>query len=130
MEYINNTSEALAKRELYAFYAYAVLPQFGIEEIEIHWETTEALDDDDVSIHRFNTDQGSYALIFEDYDGFGRNESCIKDYILSDDQRFEFILPLSATESSPSYDGFHLPPPSKYCADITGTYTLIKLLEA
>lgn len=128
MEHINNTSEAIGEHELHTFYTYAVLPQFGIENTDIRWEAGEILIPGDEAIHRFSTYESSYALMFEDCGGIGLSESFVRDAILSGDQRFEFVPPLSSTESSPSYDGFHLPVPSKYCPNITGSYTLIRLL--
>jgi len=128
MEDANNTSEPLSEQSLHTFYAYAVLPQFGIKDCDIEWQAAEALGGDE-SLHRFSSEQRSYALIFEDYEGLGSNEAFIKDRLLGDKESYEFVLPISETSISPSYNGLGLPAPSQYCDNVTGTFTLVELFS-
>lgn len=125
---ITNTAEPISEDSLHAFYAYAVLPQFGIDQTQIKWESAEALGGDE-SLHRFEVDRQTYALIFEDYDGLGRNDAFIQDKVLQDGKSYEFVEPVSSSGSAQTYDGFRLPSPSRYCPNITGSFTLIRFID-
>lgn len=112
---------------LHDFYKYAVLPQFGIKNVPIIWQGSHDTGPDETA-HYFKLKEQDYVLIFEDYDGNGRNDAYIKDNVLEYSSLYEFIKPTSQTSNSPSYNGFKLPAPSMYCSGVTGTFTLIKLL--
>ena len=126
MEFVNQTSEQMSEDTLYTFYSYAVLPQFGIIDARVEWHSSEYMDGDE-AVHFFGVDEQSYALIYEDYEGLGNNESFIRNNVLKEGQSFVFVEPESATAISPSYDGFRLPAPSQYSPNITGSYTLVKI---
>jgi hypothetical protein len=113
---------------LHDFYQHAVLPQFGIRDTAISWTITRRTEGDD-GIYYFISDGISHALIFEDYDGLGRTDGFIRDEVLNDYADYEFIKPTSQSYHSPSYDGFRLEAPSRYCPDVTGTFTLVKLFK-
>jgi hypothetical protein len=127
MENTNSNPERISEEALHAFYAHAVLPQFGLHRHDIAWQPAQELDGDE-SLHRFSTDERSFALIFEDHQGLGNNEAFIKNTALDDGASFRFIAPISETSISPSYDGFRLPAPSQHCHNATGTFTLIEVL--
>jgi len=112
---------------IYGFYENAVLPQFGIHNEPITWEGSQDLADE--AIHYFRIGKQPYALIFEDAGGLGQNEDFIREYVAIRSPKFTFVEPTSQTNNSPSYDGFHLPVPCRYCFNVTGTFTLLKLEE-
>jgi hypothetical protein len=118
----------MEKNSLYNYYQHAVLPQFGIKDTEVNWTNSRRVEADEF-VHYFFASSDAFALIFEDYDGLGRNDSFIREHILDDYKGYEFVEPHSATDSAPTYDGFRLPAPSQYCENVTGNFTLLKLLS-
>lgn len=112
---------------LYAFYSYVVLPQFGVGDNEVQWQGSSVLGPDEWA-HYFSLDGTAYVLIFEDAGGLGATESYIRQEVLVSERPFEYVKPISEAPHSPSYDGFHLPTPYQYCPNVTGTFTLIRLL--
>jgi hypothetical protein len=109
-------------------YNKVVLPQFGMRGTEVVWGRRKALGPDE-SAWPFRIWDSHYVLVYEDYQGLGSNEQYVKDHVTSA-RPFEFVLPTSKTTISPSYDGLHFPVPYQYVKDITGTFTLIRLLES
>ena len=109
------------------FYAKAVLPQFGLQGTDAVWGERRVLGLDE-SAYPFRIWDARYILIYEDYQGLGRNPDYIKKEVAGSD-KFEYVEPTSKTSSSPSYSGFHLPVPYQYVRDITGSFTLIRLLD-
>jgi hypothetical protein len=114
-------------KSLYDFYEHAVLPQFGVAAVGISWSGSQNTGPDE-SVHYFSVGGSDFALIFEDYDGLGRNDAYIRENVLEHHVDYEFVNPASNSGCLPSYDGFRLPAPSKYCKNVTGNFTLIKLL--
>lgn len=112
---------------LYAFYTHAVLPQFGIQGVTITWNGSQATGPDE-SAHYFTVDCVDYALIFEDFDGLGRNDAYIRENVIGHHSSYSFVQPIASSATPPSYDGFNLPTPYQYCENITGTFTLIQLV--
>ncbi|HKX72938.1 MAG TPA: hypothetical protein VJM32_02915 [Candidatus Saccharimonadales bacterium] len=121
----------MADEHLQSFYTSAVLPQFGIEDDAITWEASRELGPDELTF-RFKSEGQTYVLIFEDYFGLGRSEDFIKEHLDFSKGEYEFMPPLSAEDKDrlPSYVGFKLPVPFKYCEGVTGTFTLLKVLKA
>jgi hypothetical protein len=113
---------------LHQFYQFAVLPQFAMQDCHISWGESK-LGDGDEAIHYFACEGAEYALIFEDYDGLGRNDAYIRHHVLGRFAAYEFVKPTSATNKAPTYDGFRLSTPSVYCDGVTGNFTLLRLLE-
>lgn len=109
------------------FYTKAVLPQFGLKGLDVVWGERKSLGPDE-SAWPFRIWESHYVLIYEDYDGLGRSEEFVKEHITGS-KKFDFVSPMSKTSTAPSYGGFHLPAPYKYVRDITGTFTIIKLVE-
>lgn len=128
MEKPPNSSRPLNEQTLHKIYTYLILPQFGINNCDITWQPAEILGPDE-SLHHFYTLNRSFALIFEDYQGLGSNERFIADKVLKSDQPCKLVVPISTTTISPFYDGLRLPAPSQYCKNVTGSFTLIKLLN-
>jgi hypothetical protein len=120
----------MTDEQLESFYASAVLPQFGIEDNAIAWEASRELGPDELAF-RFKSEGQTYVLIFEDYFGLGRSEGFIKEHLGFNKGEYEFMPPLSSEEEDqlPSYVGFKLPVPFKYCEGVTGTFTLLKVLK-
>lgn len=112
---------------LHAFYERVILLQFGLQKLPVIWEQSQDIGPDE-SVHYFSIGKRSFALIFEDYDGKGRDPGFIQEHIVVGNRAYKFIAPTSATGSPPSYDGMHLPAPYQYCPNVTGTFTLIELL--
>jgi hypothetical protein len=112
--------------QLHAYYTTAVLPQFGITADNIQWINCRTLGPDEFA-HAFTLDWQRYILIFEDYDGLGRDPEFIDETLDLRPQDFEYIVPTSDTNSSPSYTGFHPPTTYKYVEGVTGTFTLLKV---
>lgn len=110
---------------LYEFYEKAVLPQFGITEAAVGWKGSQDIVDE--SVHYFQIGEQSYALIFEDYDGVGRDPVFIREHVAVRSPKFSFVDPVAEATNPPSYDGFSLPAPFQYCFNVTGTFTLLKL---
>jgi hypothetical protein len=113
-------------KPLYVFYEKAVLPQFGIKDTAITWDGSQDVGPDE-TVHYFQIGKQQYALVFEDYDGKGRDSAFIKEHVAIRSPKFTFVEPEAETNSSPSYDGFRLPTPYQYCHNVTGTFTLLKL---
>ena len=113
-------------KSLYDFYECTVLPQFGLKNVAITWSGSQQTGPDEFA-HYFKLNKIDYALIFEDYDGSGRDDDYIRENVLERHTDYEFVEPTSDTGSSPTYDGFHLPAPSMYCENVTGSFTLIKM---
>ena len=127
-EYITNTSKPIDERTLYDFYTHAVLPQFGITDATVIWQDTEQLGPDEF-LYRFRIDNERYALVYEDYDGLGRADAFIREKVVHEGQDYQFVQPVSQSNTNPSYDGFKLRPPSQYIEGITGTLTLIRISD-
>jgi hypothetical protein len=109
------------------FYTKAVLPQFGFNDAKVAWGAHKRVGPDEFA-WAFEIDGTDYILIFEDYDGLGRHEEYIRENVTGK-AKFTFVEPTSKSLVAPSYNGFKLPVPYKYIEHITGTFTLIKLLE-
>lgn len=116
----------MTDKTLCEFYANAVLPQFGMKDFYVTWTGSQQAGPDEF-IHYFKINNIDYALIFEDYDGIGRNDDFIRENVLERHTKYEYVEPISATSQSPTYSGFRLPPPSQYCENVTGSFTLLKL---
>lgn len=116
------------EKALHVFYTYAILPQFGLQACDVMWHPGEPLGPDE-SLHRFSANKRSYGLIFEDNEGLGYTDAFIRDTILFNNEPYDFIPPLAETSISPSYNGFRLPTPFQYCAQVTGTFTLVEFLH-
>lgn len=110
---------------LFAFYEYALLPQFGIENQDISWHGSSTLGPDE-SAHHFSVANYEYILIFEDYDGLGRSPKFISETLALPEGQYIFVTPKAYTDTPPSLH-FAFDTPFKYAPDITGTFTLIKL---
>ena len=117
----------MRNESLYDFYRHAVLPQFGLKDVNAAWSGSQQTGPDEFA-HYFKLDGTEYALIFEDYDGCGRSDEYIREQVLEHHANYEFVQPTSQTDRAPTYDGFRLPAPCMYCVNITGSFTLIKLL--
>lgn len=111
---------------LYNFYEHAVLPQFGIQDEKITWSGSHRAGGDEF-VHYFMQGVIEYALVFEDHVGLGKNEDFIREHVLDNHSGYEIVEPQSQTSDMPSYDGFRLPAPSRYCENVTGNFTLIQL---
>jgi hypothetical protein len=109
------------------FYSKAVLPQFGIKTLDVVWGERRVLGPDE-SAWPFRIWDTQYILIYEDYQGLGNKRDYVKEKVVGSD-KFEYVEPTSKTSAPPSYNFFHLPAPYKYVRDITGTFTLVKLLN-
>lgn len=113
---------------IYAFYEYALLPQFGIENEHIAWHGSHKLGPDETA-HLFSTDTSDFILIFEDYDGLGRDPSFIEETLRLKSDTYAYVKPKSQTSTSPSLR-LTLPTPYKYAPNITGSFTLLKMHDA
>lgn len=105
-----------------------MLPQFGLDGEQVAWGGYRRIEGDEF-VHYFSRQGSDYALIFEDHDGLGRNDQFIKEHILGAYAAYEFVNPISMTGNAPTYDGFRLPTPSVYAEGVTGSFTLLQLLE-
>lgn len=114
-------------KSLHDFYQHTVLPQFSIKSVSIVWTGCQQTGPDEFA-HYFKLNTVDYALIFEDYDGLGRNDDYIREHVLEHHASYAFVNPTSDTSKFPTYDGFRLPAPSQYCENVTGNFTLLKLL--
>ena len=112
-------------KSLYEFYEKVLLPQFGIENVSIEWSNSDDVGPDE-TVHYFSTNTADYALIFEDYGGFGRDEKFVKENVKLKTDSFEYVHPTSHTDYAPSYP-VKFPVPSKYCVNVTGMFTLVNL---
>lgn len=122
----NNLIYALMESpSLYQFYEKVVLPQFGIKNAAIDWKDSQNIVNE--SVHYFQIDKQSYALIFEDFDGKGRDPAFIREYVAIRSPKYSFVNPTAQATNPPSYDGFQLPTPFEYCFNVTGTFTLLEL---
>lgn len=122
----------MTDKQMEVFYEAAVLPQFGIEpEAKLIWEASRRMGPDELAF-RFNILGQRYILIFEDYFGLGQSPDFIEETLGLRPSMYEFVEPISAESKSnrPSYVGFALPVPYKYCEGVTGTFTLLKLTAA
>ena len=112
---------------LYAFYEYALLPQLGIENEVIGWQKSVEIGPDETA-HYFSTSAHTFILIFEDYDGLGRDPGYIEEALGLLGEEYTFVQPKAASTVAPSIH-FILQTPYKYAPDITGTFTLLKLRQ-
>lgn len=125
----HNTTQAIAEQSLHVFYTYAVLPQFGINRTDVLWNTCERLEGGE-SLHNFEAHGRDYTLIYEDYDGLGRNKAFVQDCVVGVGQTYELVSPVAESTTAPSFDGFRLRAPSQHSPNITGTFTLVMLRKA
>jgi hypothetical protein len=118
---------AMKPEYLYAFYEYTLLPQFDIESEEIGWQKSIEIGPDETA-HFFFTLTHSFVLIFEDYDGLGRDPSFIEETLSLKDGEYIFVSPKVDLMTAPS---IHFIPQTsyKYAPGITGTFTLLRLLQ-
>lgn len=112
---------------LYNFYEHAVLPQFGINDPSIVWRGSRRVEGDEFA-HSFQSQGQDYILFFEDYADGPLSEAYIEKNLLPSGATFNFIEPTSHSNIPPSYDGFRLAAPSQYCENVTGVFTLLKLV--
>lgn len=112
-------------KSLYDFYEKLLLPQFGIKDMQVEWNSSEDVGPDEV-VHYFSANSEDYALVFEDYDGLGRTEAFVKENVKLKSDTFEYVNPSSHTDVPPSYQ-IKFPTPYQYCVNVTGTFTLVKL---
>lgn len=117
----------MREESLYDFYEHVVLPQFGFKDLALNWDGSQRTGPDEMA-HYFAVDGTDYALIFEDAGGLGQNDAYIRQYVLEHHSSYSFVKPIAASGSSPSYDGLQLPAPCQYCENITGIFTLLKLI--
>lgn len=111
---------------LHQFYQHILLPQFGFgKEGTYDWEKTANLGPDETA-HWFARKGKRYILIYEDYDGLGRNRDFISKQLGLAAGQYEFVEPTSATDRAPSYP-IKFPAPCMYARNITGTFTLLEL---
>lgn len=110
---------------LYAFYEYVLLPQFGINNQPVAWHRSTQLGPDETA-HYFAIGTTFYILIFEDFDGLGRNSEFIQSTLGLSPNTYQFIPPEAHTANPPSFS-FKLETPYRYAAEITGTFTLLQL---
>jgi len=113
---------------IYAFYEYALLPQFGIENERIAWQGSHQLGPDETA-HFFSTDAYDFILIFEDYDGLGRDPSFIEETLKLKNDVYTYVTPKPHSNASPSLR-LTLPTPYKYAPNITGSFTLLRMHES
>lgn len=116
----------LEGKHLYAFYEAVILPQFTDFDDEITWNGSQDTGPDETA-HYFKHGKDEYALIFEDYDGHGRSDEYIREHVLEHHTTYEFINPCSETSRPPSYF-LVLPTPYRYCPNVTGAFTLLRLI--
>ncbi|HSH18516.1 MAG TPA: hypothetical protein VK978_03960 [Candidatus Saccharimonadales bacterium] len=109
---------------LYEFYAKVILPQFGMKGVDIQWLNSQDVGPDE-TVHYFYVEGVKYALIFEDFDGLGRDEDFVREHVDLQDLDFSYVKPTSASANTPSYS-IRFPVPYKHCHNVTGTFTLIK----
>lgn len=112
-------------KAVYKFYERVLLPQFGIKDVLIEWKGSDDVGPDEM-VHYFSTSASAYALVFEDYDGLGRMESFIRENVKLRGDNFEYVLPVSYSDFSPSYP-IKFPTPYQYCDNVTGMFTLVRL---
>lgn len=98
------------------------MPQFGIVS-NIAWERSKVTGPDEMA-HYFSIGKQKYILIFEDYGGLGKDPSYIRDHVTT--EKYTFVEPVSKTYDPPSW-GFRLLAPYRYCANVTGTFTLLAI---
>ncbi len=123
----DSSNEQISIDALYSFYSHAVLPEFGFTEgKDINWINSRCIEADEFA-HTLTINSMPHILIWEDYEGIGSNQEFVTTHVCNG-AKFEYIIPVSQTDISPSYDGFRLDSPSQYCENVTGTFTLIKLL--
>lgn len=112
---------------LYEFYERFLLPQFGIKGKEIVWSHSTTLGPDE-DAHYFRIENKAYVLVFEDIGGLAIERAYIEESVGLKGKRFEYVLPVSATEHTPSWI-LKFPTPYQYCHNITGAFTLIEIHE-
>jgi len=112
-------------KSLYDFYENVLLPQFGIKNVDIEWVSSEDIGPDE-TVHYFSTESEEYALIFEDFGGLGSSEEFVKENVKLKRGGFEYVIPTSYSDFSPSYPN-KFATPYQYCANVTGMFTLVKL---
>lgn len=113
---------------LHNFYKYTILPQFGISSESIEWGDSKRIEGDEF-IHPFVIGSTSYILLFEDYVDSGCTTEYINGYILPPGAKFKFVEPIAHTILSPSYDSRQLTAQARYCENITGVFTLLKIAQ-
>lgn len=111
--------------ELYELYSNLILPQFGLKEQAVIWDSSDTLGPDEEA-HYFNIRDKRYVLIFEDVGGLAVERNYIKDNIELKGKDFTYISPVSATDHPPSWL-MGLTAPYKYCHNVTGAFTLLLL---
>lgn len=117
--------------DIHTFYIEEVLPHFGVTDNNtITWKHVDVMVDNHESIHWFEMDAQQYALVFEDYQAFDESEALahIEQTVRASGQTFEYVLPISSTGASPSYQGYESKG-SGYIPDETGIFTLVKLID-
>jgi len=137
MNYVINTSEYIDEHSLCAFYAQAILPQFGIKSPEITWSGGKSWIPGDEAMYCFEAEGKQYALFFFDHFGFEDRDSFeafIRKEVLADEkQTFEFVYPKTRKPSdpNPTYDGFDIARDGHalFCPYITGTFALLRLTQ-
>ena len=107
-------------KSLYDFYERVVLPQFGVEGAVL-WHRSELVGPDETA-HYFSVGKQGYILIFEDYCMLGKDPLYIREHVTT--EKYRFVQPVSKTYDPPSW-GFRLLAPYHYCANVTGTFTLL-----
>lgn len=112
---------------LYAFYEYALLPQFGIESEDVGWQRSVEIGPDETAYY-FSTSAHHFILIFEDYDGLGRDAGYIEETLGLKDEEYSLVQPKAGSAATPSIR-FSLQTPYKYAPGITGTFTLLELRQ-
>jgi hypothetical protein len=113
----------MKEEALHEFYKYVLLPQFGLENVDIVWKNHDEIGPDD-DAHYFTIGDKQYVLIFRDYGAY--SQAKIKELIALPKDTFKYINPTSATDSPPVYH-FSLPTPFKYARNVTGYFTLLKV---
>lgn len=114
----------MSEEALQEFYKYVLLPQFGLENVNIVWQQHEAIEPADDHAHYFAIGEEQYVLLFKDYGEFSDGE--IKEVVKLPNGTFNYINPTSQTDHPPAYS-FSLPAPYKYASNITGSFTLLSI---
>lgn len=109
---------------LYNYYEQAVLPQFGLNTPPYEWLESRRIAGDEI-VHIFRVGEQKYTLLFEDYAGSALSGDYVREHIIDSSGSFDFVEPTSQSSMPPSYDGFKLAAPSRYCENVTGIFTLI-----
>ncbi len=113
----------MSEEALQEFYKYVLLPQFGLEKVQIEWKKHQEIGPDD-DAHYFDINNQQYMLIFKDYGAYSEEE--LKELIKLPRGTFEYVSPTSHSDIAPIYRvGFDAP--SKYAHNVTGYFTLLKI---